>query len=319
MIRQHGGIFGRNPAFQNVEVQGDLTVAGSAAIFNGVTLYPPVIFDDGTAAAGVFLRSGDSAGLLQWAGIAFAVDTQTFTSSGTWTKPSNAITVVVDMCGGGGGGGTGTASAGGTGGSGGTYIQQVFSAAELTATVSVTCGSGGTSGGGNGGESLFGAHSTEANSYLRTPGGLGASNQIRTPFGGVGTNSFGAGGVGATTATTAGSPGRYGGYGPGGGGGGGRGAAGGAGGKSSVNAWSAATTVQTGGGAAGGASGSAGTNATTFHARTRFGDGGGGGGNAGAGGNGIRGSGGGGSGASDLVGGGTGGVGVVVVRTVRYL
>jgi hypothetical protein len=32
MIRSHGGIFGRNPAFQNVEVQGDLTVDGSATI-----------------------------------------------------------------------------------------------------------------------------------------------------------------------------------------------------------------------------------------------------------------------------------------------
>ena len=320
MIRSNGGIFGRNPAFNNVLVQGTLEVDGGISTFyQGAALYPPVTFDDGNNAAGLFLRAADSTGYLQWSGIAFAVDTQVFTSSGTWTKPANAIVVVVEMCGGGGGGGTGTASAGGNGGSAGTYIQQTFAAADLTATVSVTCGAGGTSGGGIGGESLFGAHTTEANSYLRTPGGLGASTQIRTQFGGVGSNSFGTGGAGATTTTTAGNPGRYGGYGPGGGGGGGRGAAGGAGGKSSVNAWSAATTTQTGGGAAGGASGSAGTNASTFNSRTNFGDGGGGGGNAGAGGNGIRGSGGGGSGASDLIGGGAGGAGVVVVRTARFL
>lgn len=33
MIRSHGGIFGRNPAFQNVEVQGDLAVTGPTVTF----------------------------------------------------------------------------------------------------------------------------------------------------------------------------------------------------------------------------------------------------------------------------------------------
>lgn len=318
MIRQNGGIFGRNPKFNNVEVDGNLSVNGTLIASNGAELYPGVIFDDGTATTGAFLRSADFQGSFTWATISFTVDTATFTSSGTWVKPNNAVCVIVEMCGGGGAGAQSTTSAGGNGGSAGLVVSKVFAASQLTDTVSVTCGAGGVSSANAGGESLFGAHTTQANSYLRASGGIGGSNQTRTVFGGVGTNSFGCGGLGATTLSTAGSPGRYGGYGPGGGGGGGRTAAGGAGGLSSVNAWSSATAVQTGGGAAGGANGVAGTNATTFHSLTRFGDGGGGGGGNAVGGNGLRGSGGGGGGAGDSLAGGAGGAGVVVVHTVRY-
>jgi hypothetical protein len=47
MIRQHGGIFGRNPTFNDVEVQGDLTVDGSTASSGSIAV------SDGTVTLGV--------------------------------------------------------------------------------------------------------------------------------------------------------------------------------------------------------------------------------------------------------------------------
>lgn len=45
MIRSHGGIFGRNPAFNDVEVQGDLTVDGSATF--GVATFDNINMPNG--------------------------------------------------------------------------------------------------------------------------------------------------------------------------------------------------------------------------------------------------------------------------------
>jgi len=82
------------------------------------------------------------------------VDTQVFTTSGTWTKPLDAITIHVMVLagGGGGGGGANTLSAvilngpGGGGGGGGAMIEDTFLADDLNATESVTVGLGGAGG-----------------------------------------------------------------------------------------------------------------------------------------------------------------------------
>ena len=72
-----------------------------------------------------------------------------FTASGTWTKPSGATFVMVELWGGGGGGGSGrrgatsTTRSGGSGGGGGAYMSKRFKASDLTATVSVTVATGG--------------------------------------------------------------------------------------------------------------------------------------------------------------------------------
>lgn len=292
-----------------IDVYGGLIAHGSVALDSGI----PFLLHDETAVVGKYLRCQDSAGSADWQDLTYAIDTQTFTSSGTWTKPSGAVSVVVEMCGGGGGGSTIVGLSGGAGGSGGVYETLTFAAGELTSTVSVTCGAGGAASG-NGGDSLFGAFTTDANSYLRAAGGPNGAT-ARTSSGIPSTGAFGAAGLGATATATAGAAGKYGGRGPGGGGGGGRGAAGGAGGKGGVVSWTG-TTVTLGGGAAGGANGSNGTNASSFHGRTGFGDGGGGGGGGGTtGGTGIRGGGGGGGGGGDGIG-GAGGAGVVIVRTM---
>ncbi len=111
---------------------------------------------------------------------------QTFTASGTWTKPSGSPQTTWVACLGAGGGGasgaveaSGTASSGGGGGGGGSLNQAIFATAQLAATETVTIGAGGTGGaaqtaagnglaGGNGGNSTFG-------SLLTAYGGVGAA------------------------------------------------------------------------------------------------------------------------------------------------
>jgi hypothetical protein len=294
--------------------------------------------------------------------IATQVDVQVFTTSGTWTKPAGVSQVRVVAIGGGGGGGSGCKGAaatnrnGGVGGQKGNYFDTTLRASDLTSTVSVTVGSGGTGGGsqttnttsGNagaaGGNTTFG-------SYLTSYGGVGGTggtvanstvavplerittelnymykvNSAGTPAISVGANiMFTLGGCQASAAFSYG--GMYGNFGPGGGGGGGP--------ISSAN--SIATSLGYGGSGSmlavvcpggtptltDGSTGGTGTNAA---ANQPYGGGGGSGGqsslvgNAGAGGaGGLYGGGGGGGGASvDSVGNsGTGGAGAAGICVV---
>jgi hypothetical protein len=258
------------------------------------------------------------------------VDVQTFTASGTWTKPSGVTFVIVEAIGAGGGGAAGYRQAastnrfGGGGGSSGIRVLRHFLASDLGATETVTIGAGGAGGtahasdsqstnppGSDGGNTTFGSHVT-AHGGEGAPSNSGGDAENQTDSVQVGTSGNTRlaqpgsiatdGGNGAAGAGQAGSASHEG---PGGGGGAGgvdtgnsegAGAAGGAGRDASLTTMS----LGGGGGAGGAAGGTAGTNGTGFDG------GGGGGGNAsgggGAGGDGSQGGGGGGAG------GGTNGV-----------
>ena len=89
---------------------------------------------------------------------------QIFTADGTWTKPSGASYVFVQVWGAGGAGGSqvGGSTPRAGGGGGGAYSSQWFKASDLDGTVSVTVGDGGLGveqvDGNDGDDSSFGTH-----------------------------------------------------------------------------------------------------------------------------------------------------------------
>jgi len=111
------------------------------------------------------------------AALAAGADVQTFTSSGTWTKPASGTITIVELWGAGASGGRGaTADDGAGGGGGGAFHRMVFLTSDLGATETITIGAGG-------------AGATSAG----TPGNAGGN----TTFGSFGTGFGGGGGAGA--------------------------------------------------------------------------------------------------------------------------
>lgn len=254
-------------------------------------------------------------------------DYQSFTSSGTWTKPTTGITasslIIVEMWGGGGGGGgtaaSGVSSGGGAGGGGGAFTRDIFLASSVTGTVTVTIGTAGTAGaiatnGSAGGNTLFG-------SYATTYGGGGGGYADTSNNSGSGGSGGGAGSGGVTgdhngAATTGGgiggsstlsSSGFAGGFGSATGGGSGGSSVYGGGGGSTAGAGGASYYA---GGGGGGLTGAGGT--------STYGGAGGAGGN---GGNGVAGTapggGGGGGGTGTSKTGGAGAKGQAIIWTIR--
>ena len=109
------------------------------------------------------------------------IDTQTYSSNDTWTKPAGAVLVRVVLCGGGGSGRRPAANAAASsGGSAAPMVEMTFPAAGLGPTESVVVGAGGaavsvTATNGNaGGYSAFGK--------LEAAGGNGGANGVAPPF-----------------------------------------------------------------------------------------------------------------------------------------
>ena len=120
-----------------------------------------------------------------------AINVQTFTSSGTWTKPAYAAgsRVLIQAWGGGGSGGKSSNAAGGGGGG---YNERWITLSALGATETVTIGAGGTAvttsstNGNTGGTTTFGSW---VSAYGGGPGsGAGGGGGAQLSAGGLGSS-----------------------------------------------------------------------------------------------------------------------------------
>ena len=167
---------------------------------------------------------------LSWA-LSSVFNSYTFDYTGstqTWTKPTTGNLALIFIWGGGGSGATNNEGPGDSGGGGGGCGFSIFPLSDLTSTVSITIGQGGTrpgddSSGNNGGNSTFGT--TSDSFYIKANGGEGGQESSRGGYGGQvfdlpysATPSIGAfaGGAGGTE-TVVGNGSMFGGGGGGGG------------------------------------------------------------------------------------------------------
>jgi hypothetical protein len=133
----------------------------------------------------------------------------TFTSSGTFTILGNTTAEVLVVAGGGGGSTTTYCGGGGAGG-----LLHTTSYSLTTGTINVTIGNGGSPGGGNGGNSVFGSLTAIGGGYGGGPsqaggaGGSGGGGGHAGAVGGAGTAGQGyAGGTGYNASSASGGAG----------------------------------------------------------------------------------------------------------------
>lgn len=207
LIENSGNVgIGTTTPGSTLDVKGTLRLSGSTsgyvglapAAAAGATTYTLPSAD---GSSGQVLSTNGS-GTLSWAtaGGASGSNFQSFTASGTWTKPGTGNVAMIECWGGGGSGGRYY----GSGGGGGGYNSRTMDLSTLPATVAVTIGAGGTSKTTNGTGSVGG--NSSFGSYLTAYGGGAGGSGLSAYEGGGGGGPLSAGSSSATCSTNPGLP-----------------------------------------------------------------------------------------------------------------
>lgn len=125
---------------------------------------------------------------------------QVFTSTGTWTKPSNVLNVYVKVIGGGGAGWGNTSTTSGGGGGGGGYAEGIIA---VTGNVTVTIGSTNSFAGTT---TIQATKGTDASNSTGAAGGTGSNGTINLTGQQGGTGISGLGGFGGSSFMGANTP-----------------------------------------------------------------------------------------------------------------
>jgi hypothetical protein len=144
------------------------------------------------------------------AALAPVINTQTFDSSGTWTKPAGYAStsrVLVQAWGAGGSGGRHTTSTTCSGGGGGGYIERWLNLSQFGATETITIGAGGAARTGSNQAGAVGGNTT-VGSLVTAYGGGGGGNASASVSGGSGGGQLSAGVTGSQSGGTVTDPGR---------------------------------------------------------------------------------------------------------------
>ena len=139
------------------------------------------------------------------------INTQTFDSSGTWTKPSGysaSSRVLVQAWGAGGSGGRNATATSASGGGGGGYIERWLNLSQFGATETITIGAGGAARTGTNQNGATGGNTTVGSLVTAYGGGGGGGNVVANVSGGSGGGQISAGIIptGAGISTSPGRP-----------------------------------------------------------------------------------------------------------------